>query len=239
MPIVSFLPDEILLSEVKKLLDTARDAAKKASNSKERNVVDPFALLFEMAGFGLSCRDWMEREEVRQAQKSLANAIGKFHQSILGGVKGWKDLGTGKEIDLVNFDRKIIAEIKNKHNTVNGTSLPSLHKKMGDLVTKKSSLFNGYTAYYVQIIPASPKRFDTLFEPSDNSTGSKVQASELVRKIDGASFYDLVTQKENSLHQLYLSLPTAISLVSSSVEFDDKSLELLMDYFFKAYGSRT
>ena len=47
----------------------------------------------------------------------MSNAIGTFHQSVLGSVEGWLNHDTG--YDLENPSRKLIAEIKNKHNTMN------------------------------------------------------------------------------------------------------------------------
>ncbi len=63
---------------------------------------------------------WYKNETARQAQKTLQNHLGDFHQRILGSVKGWTDMHTGGVIDLISHDTKIIAEVKNKYNTVSG-----------------------------------------------------------------------------------------------------------------------
>ena len=33
-------------------------------------------------------------------QKSFANAIGEFHQNIIGHINGWENLGRGQIVDL-------------------------------------------------------------------------------------------------------------------------------------------
>jgi hypothetical protein len=85
-----------------------------------RNVIDPFSALFDALRQDISVEQWLTQETMRQSQKTLQNAIGDFHQKILGSVVGWDDLGTGHIFDLKNDSEKIIAEIKNKHNTTKG-----------------------------------------------------------------------------------------------------------------------
>jgi hypothetical protein len=43
---LSFISDEALISAVKRLLEVAAIARTKADNEFERNVIDPFALLY-------------------------------------------------------------------------------------------------------------------------------------------------------------------------------------------------
>lgn len=43
-------------------------------------------------------------ETTRQAQKTLQNHIGDFHQNILGSVDGWINLKVGSIIDLISED---------------------------------------------------------------------------------------------------------------------------------------
>lgn len=236
MPYLSFISDADLEREVGLLLSTAEKASEKAEKSLHRNVVDPFAMLFEIYGFELSIEEWQIREASRQAQKSLANAIGNFHQNVLGCVNGWSNVKTGKVNDLVNDERSIVAEVKNKHNTVKGDSLAGLHSKLSNLVTTKNGIYYQYTAYYVQIIPKSSLRFDKVFEPSDNERGAKVKAYENVRTIDGATFYDLATSREHSLRDLYLSLPHVVSKLKNSEVATTEYSQFFETHFRRVYG---
>ncbi len=57
------------------------------------------------------------KEHIILYQLVYQSAIGRFHQGVLGGVHGFKNHDAGYDIE--NKQRKIIAEIKNKYNTMN------------------------------------------------------------------------------------------------------------------------
>jgi len=190
--------------------------------------------LFEIAAFGLDYEDWKKSEAARQAQKTLQNHVGDFHQNILGSISDWENLEVGNEIDLANHNAKIIAEVKNKYNTVKGSDKSGLYHTLEDLTMRKSSRFRGYTSYYVVVIPNRQARFDKLFTPSDKSKGAKCPENELIREIDGSSFYALATGNPAALKELFDSLPSVISEVSGgalSVSKND-----VQRFFTAAYG---
>ena len=117
---------------------------------------------------------------------------------------------SGSVVDLVCENEKIIAEVKNKYNTVTYGKLADQYYSLERLVMPKSSKYRKYTAYLVNIIPKKPERFNVIFEPSDKDKGAKCPRNELIRVIDGASFYTLVTGKENAINELYEALPSVI-----------------------------
>lgn len=211
MAYLSFISDKALKDAVQHLLDTANQAQEKAAKDFDRNVLDPFAYLFEVAGFKIASDElWIEGEKRRQAQKTLQNHIGNFHQKILGTVIGWDDLNTGGVIDLVCHERKIVAEVKNKFNTVKGSDRVKIYENLELLVMTKGHQYKSYTAYYVEVLPKTKERYNKEFTPSDNSKGSTKQPNALIRQIDGYSFYGLVTGVPDALEQLYKVLPTVI-----------------------------
>ena len=221
MPYVSFVPDEQFRSIVLDILNVGR-AAKDQSKAKfGRNVIDPFATLFEMGAFNLDFDSWHDSEIARQAQKTLSNQIGLFHQKLLGSISGWKDLGVGNGIDLVNDNRKIIAEVKNKHNTLKGSNKVDLYHELLSLVMPNGQQYKGYTAFYVEIIPKKAERFNSVFIPSDKKTSSRCHPNELIRQIDGYSFYALVTGVDNALEQVFNALPNVIKDCASSLTLVD------------------
>jgi len=65
------------------------------------NIIDPFLMIFEMGSFNLDSTSWTSNEMVRQAQKTLSNKIGWFHQKMLGSIDGWEDLETREMLDLL------------------------------------------------------------------------------------------------------------------------------------------
>jgi hypothetical protein len=230
---LNWISDLALKAAVSNLLKTATAAKNKAENKFGKNVIDPFSAIFEMAGFGMTYDEWIISEKSRQAQKTLQNVVGEFHQTLLGSCVGWKNMGKGNIIDLYSADKKIIAEVKNKYNTISGGKLADLYWSLEDAVTKKTSIYKRFTAYYVSIIPNKPERFDELFTPSDKEKGQKCPDNDLIREIDGASFYSLVTNEKNALENLYDVLPVVINEITGKNTLDKAKLKGL---FKMAYG---
>lgn len=239
MSFLSWIDDSDLQREVGSLLSKARSAQTTATKVFGRNVIDPFAAMFEISGFGVSYETWFESETTRQAQKTLQNHIGDFHQNILGcsrhgAVSEWTNMRVGGIIDLVSETTKSIAEIKNKFNTISGGKLADLYNSLERLVSPKASIYKQYTAYYVVIIPQKGKRYNKPFTPSDKDKGEKCPVNEQIREIDGASFYSLVTGCESALEDLYDVLPEVISICSGdNILLQNK--ETLKNFFNKAF----
>ena len=235
MPILNWISDEQLKESVRHLLQTATDAQKKVEADLGKNVIDPFSAMFSMAGFQIDHQTWLKTESTRQAQKTLQNHIGDFHQKILGLVDNWQNLGVGSVIDLVSNENKIIAEVKNKYNTVSGGKLADLYKTLDDLVMAKASKYKDFTAYYVAIIPKNKTRFNREFTPSNKEKGQKCAANSKIREIDGASFYDLVTNEKDALSNLFNVLPEIIKEHRPDYHLDNT--DELRRYFDVAFGT--
>ncbi len=234
MQLLKWISDADLKKEVNHLLSIAQDAKNAASNDFSKNVIDPFAALFEMYGFDIDYDTWLKSETTRQAQKTLQNHIGDFHQNILGYSKSWTNKGVGNIIDLLSDENKIIAEIKNKYNTISGGKLSDLYYSLDKQISPKSSIYKGYTAYYVAIVPKKAERYNKAFTPSDKEKGEKCPLNEHIREIDGASFYSLVTGSENALEELFDVLPKVIKDCSEG-HYQVKDKEKLKDFFNMAY----
>lgn len=238
MPLLEFITDDNLIKEVKYLLDKAVLKRKDAEKSFSKNVIDPFGALFEASDFA-SHTEWRNAEMARQCQKTIQNHVGTFHQKILGHVDGWEDLETGGIVDLVNKEQKIIAESKNKYNTVTGGNLSGMYYSLESQVLPKHSQFKDFTAYFVNIIPKKPERFNIPFAPSDKETGSKCQENQLIRIIDGASFYHIVTGRVNALKELHAALPKVIETIYRQYygqkDFVIPDIDHFMNYFSEAY----
>lgn len=234
MPRLPWIDDDNLVACVNHLLNKAKAANDKVARNFGKNVIDPFSALFEISGFEMEYAVWHKSETARQAQKTLQNHIGEFHQKILGSVEGWTDMKTGGVIDIISHDKKIIAEVKNKYNTVSGGRLADTYTSLCDLVMPKTSIYKGYTAYFVAIIPKRSTRYDKPFTPSDKSKGERCSTNEMVREMDGASFYQLVTGDEKALEDLFNVLPDVIN-ENAGFNFDSNDKEKLKLFFDKAY----
>jgi len=234
MPWLSWIKDEFLQSEVGLLLSIAKEAQKAAVDEFGKNVIDPFAAIFEMSGFELNYDAWHKSETTRQAQKTLQNHIGDFHQNILGYSKYWTNKGVGNIIDLLSEKNKVLAEIKNKYNTISGGKLSDLYYSLDKQISPKSSIYKGYTAYYVAIISKNGKRYNKPFTPSDKDKGEKCPLNGHIREIDGASFYGLVTGSESALADLFDILPEVIKVCSDG-KYQVKDKEKLKEFFNLAF----
>lgn len=123
--------------------------------------------------------------------------VGNFHKTILGHVKGWRNHDKG--YDLENNQRKIIAEIKNKHNTMNVANQQQIENELGTALKQKGA---NWTAYLVAIIPKTPQRYKKQI----------VAGRRSLFIVDGASFYEVVTGSPTALHDLYVCLQKRLAL---------------------------
>ncbi len=236
MPYLNWITDQDLEAAVAKLVGVAKDALVNSQEEYHKNVIDPFSAIFQVAGFNISYDTWLISEQTRQAQKSMQNHVGTFHQTILGAVEGWDDLKVGGGMDLICEEKQIIAEIKNKYNTVTGGKLGDQYLYMEELVALKSSVYKGYTSYFVSIVPKRSKRYNTTFEPSNKKTGMKCPKNENIRQIDGASFYELVTGDANALRDPFKILPDVLENIDN-FKFSAQDKEELSKFFEMAYGN--
>ncbi|MCX7087573.1 MAG: Eco47II family restriction endonuclease [Methylococcales bacterium] len=241
MAYLNWITDEALKACVREVLTKGLRGISNAEKNFYRNGVDPFSAVFDAACQNISLEQWLHFERTRQAQKTLQNALGNFHQKLLANVNDWEipELGF---VDLVSDKTKRLAEIKNKHNTVKKSDLKAVYDELQAAVLHKTSKYHGYTSYYVTVIPASKKRFVKEFTPSDNETKTVRQANNHILEIDGYSFYALVTSEPEALKQLYQVLPAVIKDVLAEPAFANNPLSpfaqepLFTELFTKAFG---
>lgn len=203
MPHLAWITDKDLIAAIACLRESFERGRAQAERDINKNVIDPFYALFGMVWLGMEHDHWMEMEKARQIGKSLNNAIGLFHQQVLGSIPGWHNLGTGGIVDLANDDRKIIAELKNKYNTVKGSDRIGIYEELSDAVHGKNSIYKDYTAYYVTVIPQSSEGVLRPFTPSNNAKGKRAAADEQIIEIDGRRFYALATGHDDALDELF------------------------------------
>ena len=185
---LEWISDGQLEQAVETLLQRASNAYDEAANRIVQNVVDPFSSLVVATTID-SIKEASTLSAVQQinsATQAISNAVGDFHQEVLGGIDGFVDHDAG--YDLESPDRKIIAEIKNKHNTMNAGSRRGV---VADLDTAMRQKRGAWSAYLVIIVPKKPQRY------------KKRLTDREVYEVDGATFYTLATGSETALHDLY------------------------------------
>jgi len=205
MPYLKFISDKSLIAAVGKVVKVIEKAESEATINFHKNVIDPFSALFHGVTHSITYKKWIEQEKARQSQKTMQNAIGDFHQEILGYVDGWGNLGAGGGLDVVNKKNKIIAEVKNKFNTTKGNHKVEIYDAIRSKLKKKE--YKGFVGYYVEIIPQGKNKYDKPFTPSDNKTKKRRSVNNKIRVIDGISFYALATGRARALQELFEVLP--------------------------------
>ncbi len=208
--LLPFIKNKDLHAHVEKVLIVAKKSLADSEKKFHKNSVDPFSALFDAIWQNIPMAVWLDQEKSRQNQKTLQNALGDFHQNILGSVHGFENMGTGKGkvFDIKNNTKKILAEVKNKHNTTKGNHKVAIYDDLKAQLKKPA--YKGYTAYYVEVIPKSKKVYNKPFTPSDNRTGKRRSVNEHIRQVDGKSFYTLATGDPEALRKLYEVLPKVI-----------------------------
>ncbi|HEX8932202.1 MAG TPA: Eco47II family restriction endonuclease [Patescibacteria group bacterium] len=227
-----FINTEDLRLIVEKVLRTAQAASDEAEERFYANVVDPFSAIFDSFQQGITLGDWMKQERSRHMQKTLQNALGNFHQDVLGTLHGWEVLPLGSVVDVRNTSKKIIAEVKNKFNTTKGSDKKSIYD---NLLSQINGQYAGYTAYYVEVIPPTTTLYNKAFTPSDNITHERRPTNENIRVIDGKSFYALATDDPDALKKLYQVLPTIIGDILQKPSSDIMDDDLFNRLFNLAY----
>ena len=228
-----FISDKDLISAVDKVLAVMKKANSDAEKKLYKNVIDPFSAIFDGVFQGLDLRDWLKLERTRQIQKSMQNSIGDFHQDVIGSIKNWENLGTGGFLDVRNKGRKIVAEIKNKFNTTKGDHKVKIYENLYYYLKEPEN--DGYTGYYVEIIPKGRKTYDKPFTPSDNQTHLQRAPNKRIRQIDGKSFYEMAAGYPDALKDLYLILSKIICQRLDKEIDEEGCTEYFTDLFNKVY----
>lgn len=145
---VNFVSDEHLIDCIKNLYNSYLSAKSKISKKKfYKNKVDSIKLTFDAKFNDLSEEDLIKLEISRQIDKSVNNAIGTFHEQVLGGIHGF-EIGTFSGFDIKANDDSLFADIKNKHNTMNSSSAESLFQKLARFADDNKNA----KCYWVQIL---------------------------------------------------------------------------------------
>lgn len=201
MPYLKFISDKKLISAVGKVVKIIEIAEREVDNKLHKNVIDPFSALFHGVTHAITYKEWIRQEKARQSQKTMQNAIGDFHQEVLGSILGWSNLGVRGGLDIVNTEMKIIAEVKNKFNTTKGN-----HKvEVYDAIKSKLKIgeYLNFVGYFVEVIPQGKNIYNKPFVPPDNKTKKRRPSNNNIRVIDGKSFYMLATGRKHALQELF------------------------------------
>ncbi len=175
-----------------------------------RNRLDPIKLTFDAKIYGLTVEQILEREIARQIDKSNTNHIGYFHQNIFKYIgDGWSVEPEG--YDLINYERHIYVEMKNKHNTMNSSSAQRVYGKMQNTLLRDSDA----TCMLVEVIAKQSQNIPWQIRKDGESF-----AHARIRRVSIDKFYALVTSIPNAFKLLCDALPQALDDVIASQEHE-------------------
>lgn len=187
---------------ISQMVDSCEDTKHDARIRSQKNVIDPFQSIIVASTFGIKSKKELDNlQDINSTLRGLSSAVGNFHQVILSNIDGWTNHDRGDDLEC-NHDQ-IIAEIKNKHNTMNASNR---QKVLDDLKVAIKQRKRGWIAYLVIIIPKKPVRY-------------KKEISNNVYEIDGASFYKIATGFPNAIHELFDALLNRLELRPELVDY--------------------
>ncbi len=188
-----------------------------------KNTLDVFSAVVDIYSSNSDITQWIEKEKIRQRQKSLQNHIGKLHEVMISALKDEIKMCDDDVVyDLCDDDSKWIAEVKNKHNTTKGDDRCASFDKLKNGLDNKPT---GYKAYYITILRATHDRFEKPFTPSDNKSKSNREDSRIF-EIDGASFYEKITKDPDFFSKAF-DIFNKIVCEHYSCDLDDDNKNLL------------
>lgn len=195
---LGFISDEDMYNHVKETVQ--RYSVSIDLNEFNSNIVDPIKLTFDAKVYGRTLEEVIASECFRQMDKSNNNHIGYFHQNLFHFAgNGWEVPAEG--FDVVNEDRHIFVEIKNKHNTMNSAASQKTYMKMQNKIVRDSRA----TCMLVEVI-ATRSQNKTWVVTVDKEQFN----NEHIRRVSMDKFYEIVFEDPLAFAKLCKALPVIL-----------------------------
>ena len=194
MSALPFISDDQFDKAVERLIARIQEADAQSSARLEKNVRDPFALVSQACLFEIDRQTLDRLDGQRTVAQAISAAVGDFHQHVLGAMPGWKEHDA--LVDLVHEEKRIAAEVKNKHNTLNADNKRQVLNNIESFL-RAMRTGEAWSGYFVAITPKSPGQPPKEVRPN-------------VQEIDGRSFYALASGYDDALAQVFAHLPGRI-----------------------------
>lgn len=203
---LGFISDDKIYTHVKETVLRYQRKINLAQFNK--NVIDPIKLTFDAKVYGKSFEDIIEAECIRQVDKSNTNHIGYFHQNLFKLVgNGWEVPEKG--FDIVNKQRKIYVEMKNKHNTMNASSAQATYMGMQQQLLREPDA----NCYLVEVIAKHSQNM--VWEGSFRGI---YLSDERIRRISIDKFYEIVFDDKFAFYKLCKALPLILDDVVNETQ---------------------
>ena len=226
---IEFISQEDFDKHVENTINEYTKALNKPMDLDEfnKNTIDPIKFIFDKAVYNMDWDELINREILRQRDKTVTNSIGYFHQKIFqymhrngceivmpkngeavfvecGGQKGWDVVfqNDGRiAIDDNVTVKRVYAEIKNKHNTMNSNSAAATFQKM----TGQIGADGDCACFLVEAI--AKKSQNVPWAAKGTATNSRI------RRVSLDEFYGVITGDSCGFLKICLALPKAIERV--------------------------
>ncbi len=176
--------------------------------SFNENIVDPIKLTFDAKVYGKTFKDIIESECIRQIDKSNTNRIGYFHQNLFKYAgNGWEVPTTG--FDVINNERHIYVELKNKHNTMNSASSQKTYMKMQNQLLQDDQA----TCMLVEVIAKKSQNIKWA-----TTVDGRSYSHEHIRKVSIDKFYEIVFGDPLAFAKLCKALPKILEDVITELQ---------------------
>lgn len=165
-----------------------------------KNIVDPIKLTFDAKVYGRTMEEVVASECIRQMDKSNNNHIGYFHQNLFRYAgNGWTVPTEG--FDVVNEEKHIFVEMKNKHNTMNSAASQKTYMKMQNKIVRDSRA----TCMLVEAI-ATRSQNKTWIVTVDKEQFN----NENIRRVSMDKFYEIVFGDAEAFVKMCKILPEVL-----------------------------
>ncbi len=174
-------------------------SAAKNINEFNKNIIDPIKMTFSYFATGENKENIISAEVTRQQDKTINNFIGYFHQNIFNYIEGWKTPMFG--FDIVNEERHIYAEIKNKHNTMNSSSSQKTYINMQSKILDDDQA----TCMLVEVI--AKKSQDIPWSIRLDGVNKR---HNKIRRVSIDKFYEIVTGDSYAFKKIIEWMPVTL-----------------------------
>lgn len=211
---LGFISDENIYNHVKETV--LRYSASLDLKKFNKNIIDPIKLTFDAKVYGRTMEEVVASECMRQMDKSNNNHIGYFHQNLFRYAgNGWAVPTEG--FDVVNEERHIFVEMKNKHNTMNSAASQKTYMKMQNKIVRDSRA----TCMLVETI-ATRSQNKTWIVTVDKEQFN----NENIRRVSMDKFYEIVFEDASAFARLCKVLPDILDdvIANMSREINDNTV---------------
>jgi hypothetical protein len=238
-----YIEDEDFEEIVNNLIEEYQKNLKNDINEKKffDNRLDIPKMIIDISLQDISVEDWIEKEVIRQEDRSNTNIIGFFNEKIIGKIDGWNALKVGEGIDIENDDKTIFIELKNKHNTVKKEDEVGIYEKLESKLQSDTSFKR---AYYARIIDKKSRCEkwttrggrvikDTLNatnrEKYENNPNYRIDKKKIYRIFDndnvyiisGDRLYEMLTGDKYAFKKLIEALPCVFKNLGYGKSFNE------------------